>query len=126
MVGKTFDDVEERKLVVSLLDSDGDGEVSFREFFRWWKSHKDKFFVSSYSEVRWPRLPRPSLCRLKRSSRLRNLREALVQSQDVKAAIYYFKKVRTMVLAPQYNASCSVVSHLLRSDSHTSCLRALV
>jgi hypothetical protein len=35
---------QERKLVVSLLDSDGDGEVSFREFFRWWKSHKDKFF----------------------------------------------------------------------------------
>ena len=52
---------QERKLVVSLLDSDGDGEVSFREFFRWWKSHKDQFFVSSYSE-------------------------------DVKAAIYYFKK----------------------------------
>ena len=44
-----------------MLDSDGDGEVSFREFFRWWKSHKDQFFVSSYSE-------------------------------DVKAAIYYFKK----------------------------------
>ena len=41
---------QERKLVVSLLDSDGDGEVSFREFFRWWKSHKDKFFVTSYSE----------------------------------------------------------------------------
>lgn len=60
-MGKTFDDAEERKLVVSLLDSDGDGEVSFKEFFRWWKSHKDKFFVSSYSE-------------------------------DVKAAIYYFKK----------------------------------
>ena len=72
MVGKTFDDVEERKLVISLLDSDGDGEVSFREFFRWWKSHKDKFFVSSYSEVRGLGDPAAS-ARLNLSAALRHI-----------------------------------------------------
>ena len=45
---------QERKLVVSLLDSDGDGEVSFREFFRWWKSHKDKFFGVKRIQYRPP------------------------------------------------------------------------
>ena len=79
-MGKTFDDEQEKKLVVSLLDSDGDGEVSFREFFRWWKSHKDKFFVTSYSE-------------------------------DVKAAIYYFKKfdadLSGSLVRAEYAAMCT-------------------
>jgi Ca2+-binding EF-hand superfamily protein len=52
---------EDRPLVLQLLDADGDGEVSFREFFRWWKEHRERFFVTSYTE-------------------------------DVTAAIYYFKK----------------------------------
>ena len=44
-MGYAFPDEQDKKLVLQLLDADGDGEVSFREFFRWWKSYKDKFFV---------------------------------------------------------------------------------
>ena len=39
----------EKQLVLSLLDSDGNGTLSFREFQAWWRTNKDSFFAPSYS-----------------------------------------------------------------------------
>ena len=49
-MGFFFKDEQEKLLVLSLLDSDSSGTISFREFQVWWKANKDNFFVPSYSQ----------------------------------------------------------------------------
>jgi len=49
-MGFFFKDEQDKRLVLSLLDSDGSGSISFREFQVWWKSNKDSFFVPAYSQ----------------------------------------------------------------------------
>jgi Ca2+-binding EF-hand superfamily protein len=49
-MGFFFKDEQDKRLVMSLLDSDQSGTISFREFQVWWKANKDSFFVPSYSQ----------------------------------------------------------------------------
>ena len=49
-MGFFFKDEQDKRLVLSLLDSDGSGTISFREFQVWWKANKDSFFVPGYSQ----------------------------------------------------------------------------
>jgi Ca2+-binding EF-hand superfamily protein len=49
-MGFFFKDERDKRLVLSLLDSDGSGTISFIEFQIWWKSNKDSFFVPTYSQ----------------------------------------------------------------------------
>ena len=63
-MGLAFEDEADKELVLSMLDTDGDGSVSIDEFKVWWLANKDTFFVQNYSD-------------------------------NVKAAIHFFKKFDT-------------------------------
>ena len=63
-MGLAFEDEADKELVLSMLDTDGDGSVSLDEFKVWWLANKDTFFVQNYSD-------------------------------NVKAAIHFFKKFDT-------------------------------
>ena len=39
-IGMVFEEDNERDLVMNLVDVDGDGEISFREFYQWWRKYK--------------------------------------------------------------------------------------
>ena len=49
-MGMTFEDEADKQLVLSMLDTDGDGEVSLDEFKVWWIANSETFFVKEYSE----------------------------------------------------------------------------
>ena len=49
-MGMTFEDEADKQLVLSMLDTDGDGEVSMDEFKVWWLANSETFFVKEYSE----------------------------------------------------------------------------
>jgi Ca2+-binding EF-hand superfamily protein len=49
-MGLVFEDDADKKLVLTMLDTDGDGSVSLDEFKVWWMANKDSFFVQTYSE----------------------------------------------------------------------------
>ena len=49
-MGMAFDDEADKQLVLSMLDTDGDGEVSLDEFKVWWIANSEAFFVKEYSE----------------------------------------------------------------------------
>eukprot|EP01043_Picozoa_sp_COSAG02_P023382 COSAG02_NODE_1247_length_13644_cov_17.519675_6_plen_296_part_00 len=49
-MGMTFEDEADKQLVLSMLDTDGDGEVSMDEFKVWWLSNGHTFFVKEYNE----------------------------------------------------------------------------
>ena len=49
-MGMVFEDEADKILVLSMLDTDGDGTVDMDEFKVWWMANKDSFFVQDYSE----------------------------------------------------------------------------
>ena len=49
-MGLAFEDEADKELVLSMLDTDGDGSVSLDEFKVWWLANKDTFFVENYSD----------------------------------------------------------------------------
>eukprot|EP01045_Picozoa_sp_COSAG04_P025955 COSAG04_NODE_3504_length_2763_cov_2.549550_1_plen_281_part_10 len=50
-MGFAFQDHFDKRLVLSMLDTDGDGQISFTEFFRWWKGSHRRFFDLSSTTV---------------------------------------------------------------------------
>ena len=49
-LGMVFEDEADKQLVLSMLDTDGDGEVSMDEFKVWWLENSETFFVKDYND----------------------------------------------------------------------------
>ena len=39
--GQIFEESGEHELVMALIDTDGDGFISFREFHQWWRKNRE-------------------------------------------------------------------------------------
>jgi Ca2+-binding EF-hand superfamily protein len=48
-MGFVFEDEADKKLILSMLDTDNDGSISLDEFKVWWVANQDSFFVLEYT-----------------------------------------------------------------------------
>eukprot|EP01052_Picozoa_sp_SAG31_P016736 SAG31_NODE_1120_length_9805_cov_8.220173_6_plen_1010_part_00 len=49
-MGYCIEDRRSQSLVLSILDVEDSGRISFRSFFRWWKSHKNRIHLPEFND----------------------------------------------------------------------------